>query len=233
VLYGPRRLGEILREPVLLGLVAGAVLAWRARVGCRWIALGLALAAFAILATAGLPIITRYLLVPAALACTLCGGALAAGLEHRAWAPVSVLVLIALLVFAPGQVRRIDRLERSIAIQERIPRRPRRAARRGAALPAAGGHQPPPGAAPRAALRRGAARRPRGPARRRVHLRRAGLARGGRAVRVRPARPGARAAAAAADFRRAAGNRSWTVVVERGPEGRVRLRVFTPGGETR
>jgi hypothetical protein len=120
VLYGPRRLGEILREPVLLGLVAGAVLAWRERARLPLVALALALGAFAILATAGLPIITRYLLVPAALACVLCGGALAHGLRDRRWAPVSVLVLVVLLVFAPGQVDRIDRLERSIAIQERI-----------------------------------------------------------------------------------------------------------------
>ena len=120
VLYGPRRLGEILREPVLLGLVAGAVLAWRERIRLPLVALGLALGAFAILATAGLPIITRYLLVPAALACVLCGGVLAHGLRDRRWAPVSVLVLLVLLVFAPGQVDRIDRLERSIAIQERI-----------------------------------------------------------------------------------------------------------------
>lgn len=120
LLYGPRRLGEIAREPVLVGMVAGAVLAWRARVRLPLVALGLALGAFAILATAGLPIITRYLLVPAAFACVLCGGALAAGVRDRAWAPVSVLILVLLLVFAPGQVRRIDRLERSIAIQERI-----------------------------------------------------------------------------------------------------------------
>jgi len=142
VLYGPRRLGEILREPVLLGLVAGTVLVWRERerergrealgplrVAVRGrraalplalVALALALAAFAILATAGLPIITRYLLVPAALGCVLCGAALARGLSDRRWAPVSAVLLVALLVFAPGQVDRIDRLERSIAIQERI-----------------------------------------------------------------------------------------------------------------
>ena len=120
VLWGPRRLGEILREPVLLGLVAGAVLAWRERKRMPLVALALALGAFAILATAGLPIITRYLLLTAAIACVLAGAALVHGLQHRAWAPVSVLLLIFLAVFAPGQIDRIDRLERSIGIQERI-----------------------------------------------------------------------------------------------------------------
>lgn len=120
VLWGPRRLGEILREPLLLGLVAGAVLAWRERKRLPLVTLALALAAFAILATAGLPIITRYLLLVAALACVPAGAALVHGFQHRAWAPVSVLLLVVLLVFGPGQVDRIDRLERSIGIQERI-----------------------------------------------------------------------------------------------------------------
>jgi hypothetical protein len=120
VLYGPRRLGEVLREPVLAGMVAGAVYAWRRACWAPLVALGLALAAFGVSAIAGLPIITRYMLLPAALACALCGAALAAGLRERAWAPVSALLLVALVVFAPGQVARLDRLERALRIQERI-----------------------------------------------------------------------------------------------------------------
>lgn len=120
VLYGPRRLGEILREPVLLAAAAGAVLAWRERLRAPLVALALALAAFGLLATAGLPIITRYVLLPSALACVLAGGALTWGLRHRAWRPVSAVLLVALVVFAPGQVDRLDRLERSLGIQERI-----------------------------------------------------------------------------------------------------------------
>lgn len=120
VLYGPRRLGEILREPVLLGLVAGAVYAWKQDRRQPLLALAAALVAFAILATAGLPIITRYLILSAALACILAAAALTAGLEHRRWAPASVLTLVALVAFAPGQLDRLDRLERSIRIQEGI-----------------------------------------------------------------------------------------------------------------
>ena len=120
VVYGPRRLGEILREPLLVGLVAGAVLAWRTRRRAILAALAVALVAFGLLASAGLPIITRYLMVPAALACILAAAALVEGVRHRSWAPVSVLILVFLLVFAPGQLNRLDRLERSIGIQERI-----------------------------------------------------------------------------------------------------------------
>jgi hypothetical protein len=83
-------------------------------------ALALALAAFSVLAAAGLPIITRYMLLPAALGCALCGGALAEGLRDRRWLPVSGLVLALAVVFAPSQVRRLDNLERSLGIQERI-----------------------------------------------------------------------------------------------------------------
>src|SRR6185312_3991364 len=66
----PRRLGEILREPVLLGAAIGGVLSlWRLRER-RGVLLGaaagvLAILAFCVLATAGLSILTRYLLLPA------------------------------------------------------------------------------------------------------------------------------------------------------------------------
>jgi hypothetical protein len=130
VLYGPRRLGEILREPLLVGLVAGAALAWRRRLWLPLGALALALGAFAVLATAGLPIITRYLMLPAALVCVLAAGALVEGLRAlgrrgggaaaRPWLVVSVALLALLVAFAPAQVRRLDRLERSLGIQERI-----------------------------------------------------------------------------------------------------------------
>ena len=126
VLYGPRRLGEIAREPVLVGMAAGAWLAWRRGLGAPLAALALALGAFSVLAIAGLPIITRYMLLPAALGCTLAGAALVTGIEAiraRDWAPwgaIGGVLVVLLVVFAPGQVDRLDRLERSLGIQERI-----------------------------------------------------------------------------------------------------------------
>jgi hypothetical protein len=113
VLYGPRRLGEVLREPVLVGAALGAWVAWRERARLPLAALVLALTAFAVLAVAGLPIITRYVLLPAALACVLCGAVVT-------WRPALGAVAVLLVAFAPGQWDRLDRLERSLGIQERI-----------------------------------------------------------------------------------------------------------------
>src|SRR3954453_15852544 len=93
-LYLPRRIGEVVREPVLLGAAGGIGLtAWRGPRGARaataptaWLAPrrarlplaagGLALAAFVVLAAAGLPIITRYTFaVDAILVCFCAAGA--------------------------------------------------------------------------------------------------------------------------------------------------------------
>ncbi len=113
VLYGPRRLGEVVREPVLLGALLGAVVAWRARTRLPLAALAVALGAFALLAVAGLPIITRYTLLAGALCCVLAGAALT-------WRPAAVAVGLLVVVLARGQLDRQLRLDRSIAIQERI-----------------------------------------------------------------------------------------------------------------
>ena len=126
----PRRLGEILREPVLLAAAGGGVLAlaWRrdrrVRLG---VAAGLlALAAFCVLAAAGLPIITRYLLLTATLLAIFAGAGvfgwldLLPGRERTWWARFAALALVALLVFVPSQARRIDRLGNALARQEAI-----------------------------------------------------------------------------------------------------------------
>ena len=109
----PRRIGEILREPVLLGAAIGAVVAWR-RQRLPLIAGAIALGAFCVLAAAGLPILGRYLLLPAVLGAILCGAAVAA---HRVTAAV---VLLALAVFTPAQVDRIPRLNHNLGVQREI-----------------------------------------------------------------------------------------------------------------
>lgn len=126
----PRRLGEILREPVLLAAAGGGLLAlaWhrdrRVRLG---VAAGLlALAAFCVLAAAGLPIITRYLLLTATLLAIFAGAGvfgwrdLLPGRERTWWARFGLLALVVLVVFVPDQVRRIDRLGDALATQEHI-----------------------------------------------------------------------------------------------------------------
>lgn len=113
-LTAPRRVGEILREPVLLGAVGGAVVAWRRGLRLPLAAIALALLAFSVLAAAGLPILTRYLLAPAVLLAVLAAGA--ATIRH----PFAVVVLVALVAFAPGQLDRLRRLDRALDRQEEI-----------------------------------------------------------------------------------------------------------------
>jgi len=126
----PRRLGEILREPVLVGAAGGLVLSWlwlRDRVRPAIVAGVLALAAFCVLAAAGLPILGRYLLLPAAIGAILCGAGafgwrtLPAGdPRRRPWAWFGVLTLVLLAVFIPAQAGRISDLRDALRIQDTI-----------------------------------------------------------------------------------------------------------------
>ena len=126
----PRRLGEILREPVLLAAVGGGLLAlaWRRdrRVRLGVTAGVVALAAFCVLAAAGLPIITRYLLLSATLLAIFAGAGvfgwreLPPGRERTWWARFAAVALLVLVVFVPAQLGRIDRLGNALARQEAI-----------------------------------------------------------------------------------------------------------------
>ena len=126
----PRRLGEILREPGLLGAAAGGilVLAFMRRRAALPIAAGfVSIAAFCVLAAAGLPILGRYLLLPAALLAVFCGagalGWLQLPREHawrRRWAVIGGVVLAAFVAFTPAQADRIADLRASMGTQEEI-----------------------------------------------------------------------------------------------------------------
>jgi hypothetical protein len=126
----PFRLGEIVREPVLFGAAVGGLgsLLWlrgRAALGA---ATGVvALVAFCVLAAAGLPIITRYLLLPACILAIFCGAGafgwmeLAGGDSHRRWWRwAAVAVGLVLIAFVPSQVGRIRTLRATLARQESI-----------------------------------------------------------------------------------------------------------------
>ena len=126
----PRRIGEILREPVLLAAAGGGLLALalhrdrRVRLGA---ATGVAaLVAFCVLAAAGLPTITRYLLLPAALLATFAAAGvfgwmdLRPGPQRTWWARFAALAIVTLLIFVPDQARRIDRLGNALSRQEAI-----------------------------------------------------------------------------------------------------------------
>ena len=126
----PRRLGEILREPGLLGAAAGGllVLAFMRRRAALPIAAGfVSIAAFCVLAAAGLPILGRYLLLPAALLAVFCGagafGWLVLERDHpwrTRWAVIGAAVLAAFVVFAPSQIDRVRDLRSSMGTQADI-----------------------------------------------------------------------------------------------------------------
>lgn len=126
----PRRLGEILREPVLLGAAGGLGFAiWRLRDRARLpiVAGVLGLAAFCVLATAGLSILVRYLLPVATIGAIFAGagvfGWMLLDRDDRArpwWIGFAVVTVLALLAFTPKQVDRLGSLQRALSTQEAI-----------------------------------------------------------------------------------------------------------------
>ena len=124
----PRRLGEIVREPVLFAALGGAVL-MVTRLGAdgRRVlgVLVVALTAFGVLAAAGLPVLGRYLLLDGMLliviaAVGLVEGARLAARGHRTWLAFTVLGALLLVMFTPAQITRLDRLAATIGAQSDI-----------------------------------------------------------------------------------------------------------------
>jgi hypothetical protein len=126
--YIPRRIGEILGPPVLLGAALGGVLSlWllprRARLGA---VVGIiAVVVFAAFATAGLPINTRYAFLAAAILCVFCGAGVFGWTRleredprRRWWMAGGALVLVALLAYIPTQYRTVHRELTKLARQE-------------------------------------------------------------------------------------------------------------------
>lgn len=128
--YVPRRIGEILRPPVLVGAALGGVLSlwWlRRRALPGAIAGVLAVLVFIVVAAAGLPINTRYAFLTAALLCVFCGAGvfgwtrLERGDARRPWwIAGGAIVLVALIAFTPSQIKSAHREMSKLARQESI-----------------------------------------------------------------------------------------------------------------
>jgi hypothetical protein len=126
----PRRIGEVLREPVLFGAAGGVLLALaflRARVALGAIAGLVALVAFCVLAAAGLPILGRYLLAPATILTVFCGAGAFGWAElprdhpwRRRWAWFGAVTLVGLAAYVPAQVDRIQAERRALRAQDTI-----------------------------------------------------------------------------------------------------------------
>ena len=130
VLYGPRRLGEVLQWPGMVGALGGVVLGLaflRRRSTLGVAAAVLALAAFAVLATAGLAIIARYtMLAGAILAVFAALGLLGWRLlepDHpwrRAWQAFAVLVALVFVAWIPNQYDLLKTVDRDLGDQAKI-----------------------------------------------------------------------------------------------------------------
>jgi hypothetical protein len=128
--YVPRRIGEILRPPVLAGAALGGVLSlWWLRRRALPAALAgvLAVLVFVVIAIAGLPINTRYAFLTSAFLCVFCGAGvfgwtrLASGDARRPWwIAGGALVLVALIAFTPSQIKSAHREMTKLARQESI-----------------------------------------------------------------------------------------------------------------
>jgi hypothetical protein len=128
--YVPRRVGEILRPPVLAGAALGGALSllWlRRRAIAAAVAGVVAVLAFVAVAVAGLPINTRYGFLTAAILCVFCGAGVfgwtrldASDARRRWWMAGGALVLVALVAFAPSQYRSAHRELSKLARQQEI-----------------------------------------------------------------------------------------------------------------
>jgi len=130
VLYGPRRLGEVLQWPGIVGALGGIVLGLtflRRRSAIGVAAAALALGGFAILACAGLAIIPRYTMLAAAVLAVFAAlGLLGWRLlerddpRRRAWQAFAAIVALMLVAWAPNQYDLLDRVDTDLTNQVRI-----------------------------------------------------------------------------------------------------------------
>lgn len=130
VLYGPRRLGEVLQWPGMVGAAGGgllciALLRRRSLLGAAGVVL--ALAAFALLAIGGLAIIPRYTMLAAALLAVFCAAALLGwrllAADHpwrRRWQAFAVIVLLMFGAWIPNQYDLLSQVHTDIEDQSQV-----------------------------------------------------------------------------------------------------------------
>jgi hypothetical protein len=130
LLYGPRRLGEVLQWPGMVGAVGGVILGLaflRRRSVLGVAAAALALLAFAILACGGLAILPRYTMLAAAVLAIFVGVALlgwrllAPGHPwRRRWQVFGAIVFAMFLIWLPNQWDLDSRVDTDLTNQARI-----------------------------------------------------------------------------------------------------------------
>ena len=130
ILYGPRRLGEVLQWPGMVGAAGGIVLGFvflRRRSAVGIAAAVLALGAFAVLAVSGLAIIARYTMLAAAvLAVFVAVGLLGWRLlepDHRwrrLWQAFAGVVALMFVIWGPNQYDLLHQVHTDLSNQGEI-----------------------------------------------------------------------------------------------------------------
>jgi hypothetical protein len=130
VLYGPRRLGEVLQWPGMVGALGGVILGLaflRRRSALGVAAAALALLAFAILACGGLAILPRYTMLAASILAIFAGVALLGWRllepEHpwrRKWQVFAAVVFAMFLIWLPNQWDLDSKVDTDLTNQARI-----------------------------------------------------------------------------------------------------------------
>lgn len=128
--YIPRRIGEILRPPVLVGAAFGGILSllWlRQRALLGALAGVTAVVVFAAFASVGLPINSRYAFLASAILCVFCGAGVCGWLDlpradphRRWWMAGGALVLVALLATGVSQYHAVHRQMDELAHENSI-----------------------------------------------------------------------------------------------------------------
>jgi hypothetical protein len=132
VLYGPRRLGEVMQWPGMVGALVGVVFCLKTmprRVMLGLIAAIAALIAFALMGAAGLAIIPRYTMLAAAIlfifaAASVLGWRL---LEpghnwRRPWQIAAALVVLLYIAWLPNQYDLLSKVDRDLSNQSLVER---------------------------------------------------------------------------------------------------------------
>lgn len=132
IIYGPRRLGEVLQWPGMVGAFVGVVLClvtMPRRVALATVAAVLALVAFAIMGTSGLAIIPRYTMLAASIlaifaAASVLGWRLLPKESdwRRPWQIIAVLVVLLYLAWLPNQYDLVSKVDRDLTDQSLVER---------------------------------------------------------------------------------------------------------------
>ncbi|MBK5231706.1 MAG: hypothetical protein JJE13_01830 [Thermoleophilia bacterium] len=132
VLYGPRRLGEVLQWPGMVGAFVGFVLCMitmRKRATLAAVSAVLALIAFALMGASGLAIIPRYTMLAASIlaifaATSVLGWRLIPKENkwRRPWQIIAVLVVLLYLFWLPNQYDLLHKVDRDLTDQSLVER---------------------------------------------------------------------------------------------------------------